>query len=270
MTTQRVFHRYKNYIGYIVLAVGLVVALAMVVQYQEDATSKDKLTRGVICQNTITNDRQQLTNLITKAGHELISRFGLTLPQAAVLVRRQLEASAQERQSLQPSDPASACTDKLTTLKINPPKVSKASEAALATAEKRVVPPPAPKAQRPKAPPASHTPARTPTTGVHSPRPRPKGRARTIPAPEAPAPSRPRPPSTQPQTTSTSTTGTTSTAPETTPTPTPTTPTPGTTPTPVPLPVPVPKPPPPVVKIPPITVGPVTTPEIRLLVPLSR
>lgn len=109
-------NQYKAVIGYAVLCVGVAAAISLAYVGLGRADRRDEVTRGVICQNTVTADRQQLLNLRTKSGHELIASFHLTIPEATKIIHQNLEASAQERKKLQPSQPRSACTSALTTL----------------------------------------------------------------------------------------------------------------------------------------------------------
>jgi hypothetical protein len=109
------FERYKAGVGYLILAIGVTVALVLAGRAIREADTRAERQAAVICQNTTRQDKQSLSNLYTKSGHELLKSFNLTVAQARVIIHRQLVASAAERSALQPSDPKSACSGVLTT-----------------------------------------------------------------------------------------------------------------------------------------------------------
>ena len=258
------YKRHKSAIGYVILAVGVVIALALGAQAISHSDERAERQAAIICQNTTRTDIQQLQNLVTKSGHELIADFHLSLDKAAVLVHKQLVTSAQERKSLQPSNPASACTSKITVLdisKLHPP-ATKTEIKALQIASKE--PPPAQrtvlrpkKAAAPKV--VAAPPVRKRAPAHHRATPVVPHRApthHTAPGPVAPVP-RPTPPKAGG--------GTVPLVP------------PVTTRPPVPAPIPTPETPmepkapaPPIVQVPPIKVGPVETPEVKVTVTTPR
>ena len=238
------FERHKAGVGYVILLLGTIVALVLAGQALRHADERAERQSAVICRNTVTADKQSLSNLYTKSGHELIKAFHLTIPQARVLIHKQLEASAQERKELQPSNPANACTSAITTLTATEVKQqTKQTQALTPTPHSKSTTLPVPLA-------SSTTPARStspaPTTHHHV--------APSHPAPGPNLHSSPVAPPTPPKAGG------------------------GTVP-PVPPVIterPALEPPipptvtPPTIKVPPITVGPVTTPEVKVTVTVPK
>lgn len=172
------YERHKAGIGYVLLACG--VAFAIAASFEALHTAEDRVERqaGVICANTVQQDKSSLANLYTKSGHELLRSFHLTIPQARALIHKQLVQSAKERMALQPSNPRSACTPRLTTLSAK--EVRSAARRAASSASSQ---------RRPATPTATTTaPAVTPVSPVRqAPVLRPKPVAGPQPQPTVPA-----------------------------------------------------------------------------------
>lgn len=115
------FQRHTSWIGYLAVVLGFGFATYTAETAIHHADERSERIAGAICENTKKHDREQILNLVTKQGHELIAQFHLTLAQATVIVHRGLAASAAERRALAPSKPASACSPSLTTLERNNP-----------------------------------------------------------------------------------------------------------------------------------------------------
>lgn len=90
-------------------------ALAFALVALERTNTRDAVTRGIICANTVSQDTQELLSLKTPG---LLQKFHLNAEEGLLLVDKQLILRAQERKELQPSIPSSACSTEVTVLKI--------------------------------------------------------------------------------------------------------------------------------------------------------
>ncbi len=161
--------RHKALIGYLILALGVALALYGVVRNAENEKRRDEILRGVVCRNITRSDEQTLLN----AKSSIVKELHLSQHFVREAVHKQLITSAQERKALAPGLPPGTCSGTLTVLRLKSTPTQK--KASIVLAHSRTAP--------------TRTPASpvAPAPIFHSPAPR-KAPAVTHSAPTAPAP----------------------------------------------------------------------------------
>ena len=109
-------HRHKAAIGYLILAIGTSIALFFSFESINIANDRAERQSAVICESVTRQDKQTLVNLHTKIDKELIRSLRISPDELRFLIYIQLKRSADERKALQPSNPKSSCSSKITTL----------------------------------------------------------------------------------------------------------------------------------------------------------